>query len=73
MYGVLSNIFKRFLSQAPKPTYLGRWNLDYCTDTVHRKVTMNNEDHCGTCGNSTATHKIALAAAEEEEWLQYML
>jgi hypothetical protein len=31
----------------PKP--LGRWNIDYCTNKINRKVDFANEDNCGAC------------------------
>ena len=31
---------------------LGRWNLDYCVKKLDEKVKLNNEDHCGTCGDT---------------------
>ena len=44
----------RFVSIFKKEskTYLGRWNVDYCQQTLHTKVMFANEDHCGTCGNT---------------------
>lgn len=31
---------------------LGRWQIDYCSVALHRKVLLNNEDHCGPCGSA---------------------
>lgn len=30
---------------------LGRWNIDYCSITLNRKIDLSNEDHCGPCGD----------------------
>lgn len=31
-------------------THLGRWKIYECSEKIHRKVDMSNEDHCGPCG-----------------------
>ncbi len=33
-----------------RPTFLGRWNIDYCNKKINRKVDLSNVDHCGPCG-----------------------
>jgi hypothetical protein len=32
------------------PKTLGRWSIDYCNDTLNKKIDLSNEDHCGPCG-----------------------
>ena len=41
-------ITKIFTQQISKP--LGRWNIDYCSKKLDRKIDLSNEDHCGPCG-----------------------
>ncbi len=37
---------------------LGRWNLDYCSKKINKKIDLSNEDHCGPCGMYNAEVKI---------------
>lgn len=54
-FNFLKNIAMRFkFKDIQKP--LGRWNIDYCNKAINTKVTLTNEDHCGSCG-STAVQK----------------
>jgi hypothetical protein len=55
----LSFLFKN----EPKP-FLGRWNVDYCQQTLHTKIMLANEDHCGTCGNSIISSRTLEYAAQ---------
>lgn len=41
----VKNIVKR---EQIKP--LGRWNIDYCSKKMDKKIDLSNEDHCGPCG-----------------------
>jgi hypothetical protein len=66
---LFTSFIKRLLAHTEKP--LGRWHIDYCAQALHRKVTMNNEDHCGTCGNTVIQGK--LDTDEEVERIRYML
>ena len=47
-----------FLFKNDPKTVLGRWNVDYCQHTLHTKIMMANEDHCGTCGNSMISARM---------------
>lgn len=51
------NILRRLNGEEP-PRLLGRWNIDYCKNTLYQKVTMTNEDHCGSCGSTSIQKKI---------------
>jgi hypothetical protein len=32
--------------------YLGRWNIDYCSKKINRKIDLSNYDHSGPCGHN---------------------
>ena len=32
--------------------YLGRWNIDYCSKKINRKIDLSNYDHSGPCGQN---------------------
>ena len=38
-------------------TPLGRWAIDYCTNTINSKVDLSNEDNCGSCGQYISKKK----------------
>ncbi len=65
MFRFLKNTLAK-LSFSDTPVLLGRWNLDYCTYAVHRKVTWSNEDHCGVCD-------IKVAKKEDDDSLVYVM
>jgi hypothetical protein len=44
------SLFRIFSHEPVK--VLGRWQIDYCSVALHRKVLLNNEDHCGPCGST---------------------
>ena len=45
----ITKIINKFIQkELPKP--LGRWNIDYCSKKMDKKVDLSNEDHCGPCG-----------------------
>jgi hypothetical protein len=45
----ITSIIRKFIQkELPKP--LGRWNIDYCSKKMDKKVDLSNEDHCGPCG-----------------------
>ena len=46
----LTNIF---IKNPLKP--LGRWNIEYCSKKLERKIDLSNEDHCGPCGEYRIT------------------
>jgi hypothetical protein len=48
MQRILAFFTKHMAKQETKP--LGRWNLDYCTKVLDKKIDSSNEDHCGPCG-----------------------
>ncbi len=50
MKSIAEFILKFIVKEKPKPTSLGRWNLDYCKKKINRKIDLANEDHCGPCG-----------------------
>lgn len=43
-----ASVIQRFKADTLKP--LGRWNIDYCTKKLNKKIDLSNEDHCGPCG-----------------------
>lgn len=54
----LKNFIIKIIEKKPLSP-LGRWNIDYCTKTINRKIDLANEDHCGPCGqykNKTKTN-----------------
>lgn len=44
-----TSFVRKFISKTPS-TPLGRWNIDYCSKKMDRKIDLANEDHCGPCG-----------------------
>lgn len=64
MFRFFANTVRKW-NLSESPVLLGRWRLDYCTYTVHRKVLWSNEDHCGVC-NSKEIQK-------QEEGIQYVM
>jgi hypothetical protein len=46
-----------FLFKHDPKKFLGRWNVDYCGKVLHTKVTLANEDHCGTCGSTVISEQ----------------
>jgi hypothetical protein len=46
-------INKFFIKNPLKP--LGRWNIEYCSKKLERKIDLSNEDHCGPCGEYRIT------------------
>ena len=47
------NIFYRiinFVKKEQPKLVLGRWNIDYNTKKINKKIDLSNEDHCGPCG-----------------------
>lgn len=47
-----------FLFKSDPKIYLGRWNIDYCHQTLYTKVMYANEDHCGTCGSTMISRQL---------------
>lgn len=46
----ITNIIRKFIQkELPKP--LGRWNIDYCSKKMDKKIDLSNEDHCDLVGN----------------------
>ena len=51
----------------------GRWSTSYChADQVQLKVTYNNEDHCGPCGEY-AIQAIGKMNGGGEDWINNIL
>lgn len=46
---LVTNALKNLIKKDIVPP-LGRWNLDYCSTKVNKKIDLSNEDHCGPCG-----------------------
>jgi hypothetical protein len=44
----ITQSFIKKLDKVEKP--LGRWNIEYCSNKLDKKIDMSNEDHCGPCG-----------------------
>jgi hypothetical protein len=49
----INAITKFFIKNPLKP--LGRWNIEYCSKKLERKIDLSNEDHCGPCGEYRIT------------------
>lgn len=49
----INAITKIFIKNPLKP--LGRWNIEYCSKKLERKIDLSNEDHCGPCGQYAIT------------------
>ncbi len=47
MQQIIKTFFRQFMKRDKK--VLGRWNIDYCSAKINRKIDSSNEDHCGTC------------------------
>ncbi len=67
---ILRSLFSKFRYSSPVVS-LGRWNLDYCSVILNRKVTMTNEDHCGVCESTVIKEKSE--RSEENEFLEFMV
>lgn len=37
---------------------LGRWGVVYCHNAIDQKVTLTNEDHCGSCGSTPISKRL---------------
>ena len=49
----IKNIIKQILSKEsrnPVRNPVGRWRIEKCSNTLHNKIDLSNEDHCGPCG-----------------------
>jgi hypothetical protein len=55
-----------FLFKNEPKTFLGRWNVDYCQQTLHTKIMLANEDNCGTCGSTMISTRIH----QQSKWLK---
>jgi hypothetical protein len=49
---ILHNWFIKIISINKQTVQLGRWNIDYCSKKINRKIDLSNMDHCGPCGNN---------------------
>ena len=60
------NFWKKII---PKdiPLPLGRWNIDYSSKIIHRKIDDSNEDHCGPCGQRSFSPETKEKEEEEEK------
>ncbi len=67
---ILRSLFSKF-RYSEKAVSLGRWNLDYCSVILNKKVTMTNEDHCGVCESTVIREKSE--DSEENEFLKFMV
>lgn len=56
-YTTIMNRLSFLFKNDPKK-YLGRWSVETCQLTLHAKILMANEDHCGTCGSSAISSRI---------------
>lgn len=45
----ITNALRNLIKRDPIPP-LGRWNIDYCSTKINKKIDLSNEDHCGPCG-----------------------
>jgi hypothetical protein len=65
MRAILRSMINKMFYANAKP--LGRWQLEYCSKKMNRKIDMSNEDHCGPCGqyivNKIETNKLAIDKA----------
>ena len=55
-----------FLFKNDSKTILGRWNVDYCQQTLHTKIMLANEDHCGTCGSTMISSRMSQFAKQHK-------
>ena len=49
MKQIIHQIKTVLIKEQCKPL-LGRWNIDYCSKKLNKKIDLSNEDHCGPCG-----------------------
>jgi hypothetical protein len=49
---ILHKWFINFFSVNKQLLQLGRWNIDYCSKKINRKIDLSNVDHCGPCGQN---------------------
>jgi hypothetical protein len=54
--------------QQPKKVSLGRWNIEWNIEMIHRKIDSSNEDHCGVCVVPQKNEN-----EENDEYLKYYL
>jgi hypothetical protein len=58
----IQRFIQNFLEkERPKP--LGRWSLEYCNTKLSKKVSLSNEDHCGSCSQYAITTNNAIKDA----------
>jgi hypothetical protein len=63
------DLFKKYFTKTTNNNIiLGRWNYDYETKILERKVYLTNMDHCGCCEKPTT--KNSLENANEDEYLK---
>jgi hypothetical protein len=69
---LLSKKLSTFNGTMTDVKYLGRWRIENCYTTVHRKVDYANEDHCGVCANGV-NQKKETEEEDMDEYIRYML
>lgn len=73
----INTIVKKVVNENHKP--LGRWNIDYCSEVINKKIDLSNEDNCGPCGQymsdkiyNSQTNKIIVetqSCAIHDDWM----
>jgi hypothetical protein len=46
---IVTNAIRNLIKKDIVPP-LGRWNIEYCSTKINKKIDLSNEDHCGPCG-----------------------
>ena len=54
---LLHKWFTKYFSFNKNFIQLGRWNIDYCSEKINRKIDLSNVDHCGPCGQNLKNKK----------------
>ena len=59
-----------------EPRVLGRWQLETSLSTIHHKVDLANEDHCGICSEYrySKVNEINIEKNDDsDEYIKYMM
>ncbi len=72
MRSLFTKLFSNLKDNNNKKLLIGRWNRDYDTYILERKVYLANMDHCGCCENIKKKDKITFDK-NEEHLIPYLL
>jgi hypothetical protein len=59
MNKIIDFITKIFREESKK-IHLGRWNINYCPNSIKKNIDSGNHDHCGPCRIKNKDDKIIM-------------